>query len=166
MAKAAAKKEQNYGTGRRKTCTARVFLRKGTGKIVINRKTLNDYFGRQTARMVVLQPLELVKMTEKFDVTVTVKGGGIMGQAGAIRHGITRALIQYDEGVRPAKREEEEEEGSGGTSGSSGRGGVTDINSFRRILRKAGFVTRDPRKVERKKVGLHKARKRPQYSKR
>ena len=125
----------NYGTGRRKTATARVFLSAGTGKLVINNRTLEQYFGRETARMVVMQPLELVEMVGKFDMYITVKGGGISGQAGAIRHGITRALMEFDETLRPA-------------------------------LRKAGFVTRDARKVERKKVGLHKARKRPQYSKR
>ncbi len=126
---------QNYGTGRRKTSTARVFLRKGTGSISINGRTLQDYFGRETSRMIVMQPLELVEMTEKFDLMITVKGGGANGQAGAIRHGITRALMEYDETLRPA-------------------------------LRKAGYVTRDARMVERKKVGLHKARKRPQFSKR
>ncbi|MTI15262.1 30S ribosomal protein S9 [Sansalvadorimonas verongulae] len=126
---------QNYGTGRRKNSTARVFLRAGTGNISINGRTLNEYFGRETSRMVVMQPLELVEMTEKFDLNITVKGGGASGQAGAIRHGITRALMDYDETLRGA-------------------------------LRKAGYVTRDARMVERKKVGLHKARKRPQYSKR
>ncbi len=126
---------QNYGTGRRKTATARVFLRPGTGQISINSRTLDQYFGRETARMVVRQPLELTELTEKFDIYVTVLGGGASGQAGAIRHGITRALMDYDEALRPA-------------------------------LRKAGFVTRDAREVERKKVGLRKARKRPQYSKR
>ena len=126
---------QNYGTGRRKTATARVFLRAGTGKISINNRELDTFFGRETARMVVRQPLELVEMTEKLDLYITVNGGGISGQAGAIRHGITRALMLYDETLRAE-------------------------------LRKAGFVTRDARKVERKKVGLHKARKRPQYSKR
>lgn len=126
---------QYYGTGRRKSSTARVFLRPGTGNIEINKRSLDTYFGRETARMVVRQPLELVEMDEKFDLYITVKGGGTTGQAGAIRHGITRALMEYDE-------------------------------SFRSPLRKAGFVTRDARKVERKKVGLHKARKRPQYSKR
>ena len=127
--------ETNYGTGRRKTSTARVFLRPGSGNIVINDKTLDEYFGRPTARMVVRQPLELTEMADKFDVSVTVKGGGIGGQAGAIRHGITRALMEYDEALRSP-------------------------------LRKAGWVTRDAREVERKKVGLRKARKRPQYSKR
>jgi small subunit ribosomal protein S9 len=126
---------QYYGTGRRKSSTARVFLRPGTGNIEINKRSLDTYFGRETARMVVRQPLELVEMDEKFDLYITVKGGGTTGQAGAIRHGITRALMEYDE-------------------------------SFRSPLRKAGFVTRDARRVERKKVGLHKARKRPQYSKR
>ena len=126
---------QYYGTGRRKSSTARVFEKPGKGNIVINKRSLEEYFGRPTARMVVRQPLELVEMTEKLDMFITVAGGGISGQAGAIRHGITRALMEYDESLRP-------------------------------ILRKAGFVTRDARKVERKKVGLHKARKRPQYSKR
>ncbi|MBV7415481.1 30S ribosomal protein S9 [Aeromonas encheleia] len=126
---------QYYGTGRRKSSTARVFMKAGSGKIIINQRSLEQYFGRPTARMVVRQPLELVEMTEKLDLYITVNGGGISGQAGAIRHGITRALMQYDETLRGE-------------------------------LRKAGFVTRDARKVERKKVGLHKARKRPQYSKR
>lgn len=126
---------QYYGTGRRKDSTARVFLKQGTGKLEINGKTLDQYFGRPTSRMVVAQPLELLEVADKFDLYITVNGGGITGQAGAIRLGITRALIQYD---------------------------VT----FRSALRKAGFVTRDARAVERKKVGLHKARKRPQYSKR
>lgn len=127
--------DTNYGTGRRKTSTARVFLRKGSGEITINGRTLDTYFGRETARMVVRQPLELVEAIDSFDVKVTVKGGGIGGQAGAIRHGITRALIEYDE-------------------------------SLRSPLRAAGYVTRDAREVERKKVGLRKARKRPQFSKR
>jgi len=126
---------QNYGTGRRKTSTARVFLRPGTGKITINDRSLEVYFGRETARMIVRQPLELTETLEKFDVYVTVKGGGGNGQAGAIRHGITRALMDYDETLRPA-------------------------------LREAGYVTRDARMVERKKVGLRKARKKPQFSKR
>jgi len=124
---------QNYGTGRRKTAKARVFLRPGTGSISINNRTLENFFGRETARMVVRQPLELTGNVEKFDIYVTVLGGGVSGQAGAIRHGITRALMDYDESLRPA-------------------------------LRKAGFVTRDAREVERKKVGLRKARKRPQYT--
>ena len=126
---------QNYGTGRRKTSTARVFLRPGSGQIIVNGKGLDDYFGRQTSRMVVRQPLELVDMVEKFDVTITVEGGGASGQAGAIRHGITRALVEYDENLKDD-------------------------------LRRAGYVTRDAREVERKKVGLRKARKRPQFSKR
>jgi len=127
--------ETNYGTGRRKSSTARVFLRAGTGKIAINGRTLDHYFGRETSRMVVRQPLELVDVLEKFDITITVKGGGNNGQAGAIRHGITRALIDFDETLRSP-------------------------------LRKAGYVTRDSRQVERKKVGLRKARKKPQFSKR
>ncbi|EDQ01938.1 30S ribosomal protein S9 [Shewanella benthica] len=126
---------QYYGTGRRKTSTARVFAKAGTGNIVVNQLPLDQYFGRETARMVVRQPLELVEMTDKLDIYVTVKGGGITGQAGAIRHGITRALLELDETLRPS-------------------------------LRAAGFVTRDARKVERKKVGLRKARKKPQFSKR
>jgi small subunit ribosomal protein S9 len=126
---------QIYGTGRRKTSTARVFLRLGSGQIIINGKGLDDYFGRQTSRMVVRQPLELVDMVEKFDVTITVEGGGASGQAGAIRHGITRALVEYDENLKGD-------------------------------LRRAGYVTRDAREVERKKVGLRKARKRPQFSER
>ena len=126
---------QNYGTGRRKTSTARVFLRQGSGQITINGKALEEYFGRQTSRMVVRQPLELIDVVEKFDIVITVDGGGASGQAGAIRHGITRALIEYDENLKAD-------------------------------LRRAGYVTRDAREVERKKVGLRKARKRPQYSKR
>ncbi|AMO69468.1 MAG: small subunit ribosomal protein S9 [Zhongshania aliphaticivorans] len=126
---------QYYGTGRRKTSSARVFLKAGTGAISVNDRTLDQYFGREVARMIVRQPLELVEMSEKFDILVTVAGGGSFGQAGAIRHGITRALMEYDEGLRSP-------------------------------LRKAGFVTRDSREVERKKVGLRKARKKPQFSKR
>ncbi len=125
----------HYGTGRRKTSTARVFLKRGSGRITVNRRPLDEYFGRETARMVVRQPLETVDMSETVDLDVTVRGGGSSGQAGAIRHSITRALIQYNETLRTP-------------------------------LRKAGYVTRDAREVERKKVGLHKARKRPQYSKR
>jgi len=125
----------SYGTGRRKSSTARVYLRPGKGRILVNRRPLDEYFGRETARMVVRQPLQNTELLDKVDIDVTVHGGGGSGQAGAIRHGITRALIGYDETLRPA-------------------------------LRKAGFVTRDAREVERKKVGLHKARKRPQYSKR
>jgi small subunit ribosomal protein S9 len=142
--------EQNYGTGRRKTASARVFLKPGKGKMVVNNRSLDEYFGRDTSRMVVRQPLVALDVLNKFDLYITVKGGGANGQAGAIRHGITRALIDYDE----------KDEGGTGTAG-----GVGDL-SWRRILRKAGFVTRDPRRVERKKVGLHKARKAPQYSKR
>lgn len=139
--------KQNYGTGRRKSSTARVFLRPGSGEITINKRTLDEYFGRETARMVVRQPLETVDMLNKFDVYVTVVGGGISGQAGAIRHGIARALIDFDEE---------------GTEGGAGTGAM----NLRSSLRKAGYVTRDSRKVERKKVGLHKARKGTQYSKR
>jgi len=127
--------QQYYGTGRRKSSTARVFLTKGTGEIKINNRTLEQYFGRETARMVVRQAMEKVEMTSSFDIYCTVKGGGISGQAGAIRHGITRALIEYDEALRPP-------------------------------LRKAGYVTRDSREVERKKIGLHKARRATQFSKR
>ena len=126
---------QYYGTGRRKTSTARVYLTSGKGNITVNRRPLDGYFGREVARMIVRQPLELVEMLEKFDINVTVRGGGSFGQAGAIRHGITRALMQYDLELKP-------------------------------VLRKAGFVTRDAGEVERKKVGLRKARKKPQYSKR
>ena len=122
-------------TGRRKTSTARVYIQPGKGDIVVNRLPLDQYFGRETARMIVRQPLAAVDMETKFDVTVNVDGGGPSGQAGAIRHGITRALLVYDAALRPT-------------------------------LRKAGYVTRDARAVERKKYGLHKARKRPQYSKR
>ena len=126
---------QYYGTGRRKTSTARVFLRPGSGNITVNHLTLDAYFGRETSRMVVRQALEAVDLPDKFDLYITVRGGGMSGQAGAIRHGITRALMQYDE-------------------------------SLRNPLRKAGFVTRDAREVERKKVGLRKARRATQYSKR
>ena len=126
---------QYYGTGRRKSSTARVFLRPGKGNIVVNQQPLDEYFGRETSRMVVRQPLELTGNTEAFDAYVTVKGGGDTGQAGAIRLGITRALMEFNGELRPA-------------------------------LRSAGYVTRDARSVERKKVGLHKARKRPQFSKR
>ncbi|GAA0294127.1 30S ribosomal protein S9 [Psychrosphaera haliotis] len=126
---------QYYGTGRRKSSTARVFLRPGTGNILINKRSIEEFFSRETARMVVRQPLELVELLEKFDLYITVTGGGTTGQAGAIRHGITRALMAYDESLRPS-------------------------------LRQAGFVTRDARRVERKKVGLKKARKKTQFSKR
>ena len=127
--------EQYYGTGRRKSSKARVFLTKGKGEITVNNRPIDEFFGRETACMVVRQPLEKLEMTDFFDVRATVEGGGITGQAGAIRLGITRALMEYDGDFRPA-------------------------------LRKAGFVTRDAREVERKKVGLHKARKATQYSKR
>jgi small subunit ribosomal protein S9 len=139
-----------YGTGRRKT-TARVFLKPGKGNIIINERTLDVYFGRETSRMVVRQPLEVTEMQTKFDITVTVDGGGINGQAGAIRHGIARALVRYEEG-------DSDEETGTGTEGSGG--------PIRRALRKAGYLTRDAREVERKKVGRHKARKGTQYSKR
>ncbi len=127
--------ESYYGTGRRKTSTARVFLRPGKGEIQVNSRPLDEFFGRKTARMIVRQPLEVAQLTDRFDVSVRVSGGGITGQAGAIRHGITRALLAYDEDLR-------------------------------RSLRQAGFVTRDAREVERKKVGLRKARRATQYSKR
>jgi small subunit ribosomal protein S9 len=125
----------NYGTGRRKTSTARVYITPGSGRITVNTRTLDEFFGRETGRMIVRQPLDLVQMGDRFDIDVHVEGGGITGQAGAIRHGITRALIAYDETLRSP-------------------------------LRKAGFVTRDAREVERKKVGRRKARRGPQYSKR
>jgi len=134
MAKATAI-ATNYGTGRRKTATARVLIKKGKGAILVNGRPVDEYFGRETARMMVRSPLVLLEMQDRFDVNVNVAGGGPSGQAGAIRHGITRALMDFDAALRPA-------------------------------LRKAGFVTRDAREVERKKVGLHGARKRPQYSKR
>ncbi len=126
---------QNYGTGRRKRSVARVFLRKGTGNIIVNNKAIDEYFPREVTRMIVRQPLELLESNDQFDVIVTVKGGGMSGQAGAIRHGLTRALIDYDEANRAP-------------------------------LRKAGFVTRDPRSVERKKIGLRGARRATQFSKR
>ena len=129
------KKHLSYGTGRRKSSAARVFMTKGKGKIVINGRPIDEFFSRDTARMIVRQPLEKLEMLDKFDLKVTVKGGGISGQAGAIRHGLTRALMEFDEELRVP-------------------------------LRKAGYVTRDAREVERKKVGLHKARKASQYSKR
>ncbi len=126
---------QNYGTGRRKSSAARVFLRKGKGEIIVNGKPLDEFFGRKTSSMIVRQPLELTEMADKFDIKVTVAGGGITGQAGAIRLGIARALVEYDETLKTP-------------------------------LRKAGFMTRDAREVERKKVGLHKARRATQFSKR
>jgi small subunit ribosomal protein S9 len=127
--------QQNSGTGRRKTSAARVFLRKGSGAIVVNGKPLDEFFGRETSRMIVRQPLELTQMADKFDIKVNVAGGGITGQAGAIRLGIARALVAYDETLKAP-------------------------------LRRAGFMTRDARAVERKKVGLHKARRATQFSKR
>lgn len=127
--------QQNYGTGRRKSSTARVFLRQGSGNITVNDRPLDEFFGRETARMIVRQPLELTQMTDKFDVLVTTTGGGTTGQAGAIRLGIARALVEYDETLKTQ-------------------------------LRQAGFMTRDAREVERKKVGLHKARRATQFSKR
>lgn len=142
--------EQNYGTGRRKTATARVYLRKGSGIIQVNGRTLENYFGRETAQMVVNQPLEVVDQMGRFDITVTVSGGGSSGQAGAVRHGISRALINYDES----------------TTINSADDSADNDASFRHLLRHAGLVTRDARKVERKKVGRHKARKGTQYSKR
>lgn len=126
---------QNYGTGRRKTSTARVFIRPGSGNISINGRSIEDFFGRETLRMIVRQPLVVAESADRFDVRITVSGGGASGQAGAIRHGLARALVDYDETLRSP-------------------------------LRRAGYVTRDAREVERKKVGLRKARKRPQYSKR
>jgi small subunit ribosomal protein S9 len=136
--------KQYYATGRRKSSSARVFLRPGTGDIVVNQQTLDQYFGRKTAHMIIKQPLQAVDMLGKFDIYVTVKGGGISGQAGAIRLGIARALVAYDE--------------DGNLSAEN--------NTFRLRLREAELFTRDARKVERKKVGLKKARKRPQFSKR
>ena len=127
--------QQFYGTGRRKSSAARVFLRPGKGTITVNDKTLENFFGRETSQMVVRQPLELTKLSDRFDILVTVEGGGITGQSGAIRLGISRALVLYDENLKSQ-------------------------------LRKAGFLTRDAREVERKKVGLHKARRATQYSKR
>lgn len=124
-----------YATGRRKSSTARVFMKLGSGKLTINTRSIEDYFGRETSRMVVRQPLELVEMSDKVDLNITVRGGGNNGQAGAIRHGISRALVEFDSELKTG-------------------------------LRKAGFITRDARAVERKKIGLHKARKRPQFSKR
>ncbi|NOX52390.1 MAG: 30S ribosomal protein S9 [Gammaproteobacteria bacterium] len=127
--------DYSYGTGRRKTSAARVFLASGSGQITVNKQSLDEFFGRETSRMVVRQPLEVAELTSKLDLKITVKGGGNSGQAGAIRHGIARALVEYDENLRGP-------------------------------MRAAGFLTRDAREVERKKVGLRKARKRPQFSKR
>ncbi len=131
----AMERQHHYGTGRRKTAVARVFIRPGKGTITVNGRPVDEFFSRETGRMVVRQPLELTKTTANFDIVVNVDGGGESGQAGAVRHGITRALIEYDAALKPA-------------------------------LKKAGLVTRDAREVERKKVGLHKARRRKQYSKR
>ena len=142
-----AELQQYYGTGRRKSSSARVFLRPGKGEIKINNRALNEYFGRETSCMVIRQPLETVGLLNKFDIYVTVVGGGISGQAGAVRLGIARALVSYDEKDLPEGAEPEE-------------------NSFRRKLRARGLLTRDSRRVERKKVGLHKARRATQYSKR
>ncbi|MDR3492055.1 MAG: 30S ribosomal protein S9 [Gammaproteobacteria bacterium] len=141
----ATAKQNYYGTGRRKSSTARVYIKSGTGNIVINELTLDKYFGRKTARMIVRQPLEATDLQDKFDISITVRGGGTSGQAGAIRHGIARALLKYDlsNGVDPMSE-----------------------GSLRKILRKAGYLTRDAREVERKKVGLKKARKGTQFSKR
>lgn len=142
-------KSYYYGTGRRKSSTARVFLRSGTGQFIINARPLDGYFSRETARMIIMQPFEAVDMLNKFDVHVTVRGGGTTGQAGAIRLGIARALVQYDE--------------EGISADESVEGGA---QAFRRLLREKGLLTRDARKVERKKVGLHKARRAVQFSKR
>ena len=131
----AMERQHHYGTGRRKTAVARVFIRPGKGTITVNGRPVDEFFSRETGRMVVRQPLELTKTTANFDIVVNVDGGGESGQAGAVRHGITRALIEYDAALKPA-------------------------------LKKAGLVTRDAREVERKKVGLHKARRRKQFSKR
>jgi small subunit ribosomal protein S9 len=141
----AVEQQRYYGTGRRKTSTARVYLKPGKGNITVNKHALDDYFGRPTSRMIVRQPLEVTKLLENFDVTITVAGGGASGQAGAIRHGIARALLQYERALGADTYAED---------------------SIRKLLRKAGFVTRDAREVERKKVGLHGARKRAQFSKR
>ena len=162
MATAAHSQEHHYGTGRRKTSTARVFLKPGKGEIVINGKTLEEYFGRKTAHMIIRQPLHAVDKLNSFNIYVTVKGGGNSGQAGAIRHGIARALVEYDEEGTTGKVNASDDTDAGGDGSDTG-GSTT---SFRRILRKAGLLTRDARKVERKKVGLHKARKGTQYSKR
>mgnify|MGYP001396188108 FL=1 len=131
----ALERQHHYGTGRRKTAVARVFIRPGKGTITVNGRPVDEFFSRETGRMVVRQPLEVTKTTTSFDIMINVDGGGESGQAGAVRHGIARALIQYDAALKPA-------------------------------LKKAGLVTRDARAVERKKVGLHKARRRKQYSKR
>jgi len=142
-----AEMQQYYGTGRRKSSSARVFLRPGKGEIKVNNRLLEDYFGRETSCMVVRQALESVDMLNKFDIFATVVGGGISGQAGAVRLGIARALVAYDEHDLAEEAE-------------------PNPNSFRRKLRSRGLLTRDSRRVERKKVGLHKARRATQYSKR
>ena len=139
---------QYYGTGRRKSSVARVFLRPGTGAMTINGRSIDEYFGRETQRMVVRQPLVAAEMLEKFDIYITVTGGGNGGQAGAIRHGIARALVDYDEGDADV---------------ANGEGGALEM---RKTMRKGGYLTRDSRVVERKKVGRHKARKGTQFSKR
>lgn len=142
-----AEQQQFYGTGRRKSSSARVFLRPGKGEIKVNGRELDTYFGRKTASMIIRQPLETVDVLDKFDIYATVSGGGTSGQAGAVRLGIARALVEYDEHDLAADAE-------------------PDPNSFRRQLRARGLLTRDPRRVERKKIGLHKARRATQYSKR
>lgn len=148
MSRAKAKTQtQNYGTGRRKSATARVFIRKGKGDIIINKIPLEKYFSRETSRVIVRQPLVAVEATDKFDVFVTVRGGGSTGQAGAIRHGLARALVEYDEIDLP-------------------EGEAPGEQSHRKLLRAKGYLTRDARRVERKKVGLKKARRAPQFSKR
>ncbi len=139
--------QQYYGTGRRKSSSARVFMRKGKGNIVVNNRSLKEYFCRETSCMIVMQPLETVDMVNKFDLYITVEGGGVSGQAGAVRLGIAKALVKYDEQGLAADAE-------------------PDPNSFRRKLRARGLLTRDSRRVERKKVGLHGARRATQYSKR
>ena len=152
-----AQAQQVYGTGRRKTSSARVFLKPGKGNILVNNQSLDAYFGRETARMVVMQPLLAINASDRFDIYATVTGGGISGQAGAIRHGITRALIQYEqENTAPVQESIEE----------SLENEASNDNTWHRQLRKAGYVTRDSRVVERKKVGRHKARKGSQFSKR
>lgn len=147
----ATAKQGYYGTGRRKTSTARVYITPGKGDIVINQHTLEQYFGRKTARMIVRQPFDVTNMNDRFDVTITVRGGGINGQAGAIRHGLARALVKYE------LQGQEDTTDDTGTSSSG---------PIKKALRDAGFLTRDAREVERKKVGLKKARKGTQYSKR
>ena len=154
---AQAKQEQCYGTGRRKSSTARVFLRPGKGNITVNNRSLEEFFGRETSRIVVRQPLVTLGCENQFDFYITVSGGGISGQAGAIRHGITRALVQYETMNMPKTEVSLEE---------SAEAEASNDQTWHRQLRKAGFVTRDSRVVERKKVGRHKARKGSQFSKR